>query len=62
MLAEANNSVVLSRFPVAGALFLLDETVYAYICAIGVSHTACKHEFRRKLQSHSWIVFFFIIY
>ena len=31
--------------------------------AIGVSHTACKDEFRRTLRSHSWSVFlFFIIY
>ena len=31
--------------------------------AIGVSHTACKDEFRRNLRSHSWSVFsFFIIY
>ena len=30
---------------------------------IGVSHTACKDEFRRILRSHSWSVFsFFIIY
>ena len=25
--------------------------------AIGVSHTACKDEFRRNLRSHSWSVF-----
>ena len=31
--------------------------------AIGVSHTACKDEFRRNLRSHSWSVFsFFIIF
>ena len=31
--------------------------------AIGVSHTACKDEFRRNLWSHSWSVFsFFITY
>ena len=31
--------------------------------AIGVSHTACKDEFRRNLRSHNWSVFsFFIIY
>ena len=31
--------------------------------AIGVSHTACKDEFRRNLRSHSWSAFsFFIIY
>ena len=31
--------------------------------AIGVSHTACKDEFRRNLRSHSWSVFsFFIIW
>ena len=28
--------------------------------AIGVSHTACKDEFRRILRSHSWSVFSFI--
>ena len=31
--------------------------------AIGVSHTACKDEFRRNLRFHSWSVFsFFLIY
>ena len=31
--------------------------------AIGVSHTACKDEFRRNLRSHSWSVLsFFIMY
>ena len=30
--------------------------------AIGVSHTACKYEFRRNRRSHSWSVgYFFII-
>ena len=38
--------------------------IYIYdMRAIGVSHTACKDEFRRNLRSHSWSVFsFFIIY
>ena len=31
------------------------------IRAIGVSHTACKDEFRRNLRSHSWSVFSFFI-
>ena len=30
------------------------------IFAIGVSHTACKDEFRRNLRSHSWSVFLFL--
>ena len=39
-----------------------NEKVYI-MRAIGVSHTACKHEFRRNLRSHSWSVFpFYIIY
>ena len=29
--------------------------------AIGVSHTACKDEFRRNLRSHSWSVFAFFV-
>ena len=29
--------------------------------AIGVSHTACKDEFRRNLRSHSWSAFSFFI-
>ena len=29
--------------------------------AIGVSHTACKDEFRQNIQSHSWSVFSFSI-
>ena len=49
---------------------LCDASIHTliYICrlvirAIGVSHTACKDEFRRNLRSHSWSVFsFFIIY
>ena len=32
-----------------------------YIKLIGVSHTACKDEFRRNLRSHSWSVFSFFI-
>ena len=28
---------------------------------IGVSHTACKDEFRQNLRFHSWSAFFFII-
>ena len=31
-----------------------------YIRAIGVSHTACKDEFRQNLWSHSWSVFLFL--
>ena len=30
--------------------------------AMGVSHTACKVEFRQNLRSHCWSVIFFIIY
>ena len=30
------------------------------IRAIGVSHTACKDEFRQNLRSHSWRVFLFL--
>ena len=31
--------------------------------AIGVSHTACKDEFRQNLRSHTWSVFlYFIVY
>ena len=43
------------------------STVYIYplvMRAIGVSHTACKDEFRRNLRSHSWwwsVFSFFII-
>ena len=32
-----------------------------YIYSIGVSHTACKDEFRRNLRSHRWSVFSFFI-
>ena len=31
------------------------------IRAIGVSHTACKYEFRKNIRSHSWSVFFLYI-
>ena len=33
---------------------------FIYIRAIGVSHTACKDEFRQNIRSHSWSVFYFI--
>ena len=33
---------------------------HTIIRAIGVSHTACKDEFRQNLRSHSWSVFSFI--
>ena len=43
--------------------YILNEDTQLVIRAIGVSHTACKDEFRRNLRSHSWSVFsFFIIY
>ena len=32
-----------------------------YVRAIGVSHTACKDEFRRNPRSHSWSVLSFFI-
>ena len=31
------------------------------IRAIGVSHTACKEEFRQNIGSHSWSVYSFFI-
>ena len=41
----------------------LNEDTQLVMRAIGVSHTACKDEFRRNLRSHSWGVFsLFIIY
>ena len=43
--------------------YILNEDTQPVIRAIGVSHTACKDEFRQYLRSHSWSVFsFFIIY
>ena len=43
---------------------MANEDTQLVMRAIGVSHTACKDEFRRNLRSHSvWSVFsFFIIY
>ena len=35
------------------------RTQHPVIRAIGVSHTACKDEFRRNIRSHSWSVFLF---
>ena len=44
-------------------IYILNEDTQLVIRAIGVSHTACKDEFRRNLRPHSWSVFsFFIIY
>ena len=41
--------------------YILNEDTQLVIRAIGVSHTACKDEFRRNLRSHSWSVFSFFI-
>ena len=38
-----------------------NEDTQLVIRAIGVSHTACKDEFRRNLRFHSWSVFSFFI-
>ena len=55
------------------AVDLLDVDAWAFVTRyvrivvaniidrIGVSHTACKDEFRRNLRSHSWSVFSFFI-
>ena len=40
--------------------YTLNEDTQPVIRAIGVSHTACKHEFRQNIRSHSWSVFLFI--
>ena len=40
---------------------LNNEDTQPAIRAIGVSHTACKDEFRQNLRSHSWSVFSFFI-
>ena len=37
--------------------YILDEDTQPVIRAIGVSHTACKDEFRQIIRSHSWSVF-----
>ena len=37
--------------------YILNEDTQPVMRAIGVSHTACKDEFRRNLRSHSWSVF-----
>ena len=36
---------------------ILNEDTQPVIRAIGVSHTACKDEFRQNVRSHSWSVF-----
>ena len=38
---------------------ILNEDTQPVIRAIGVSHTACKDEFRQNLRSHSWSVLSF---
>ena len=42
--------------------YILNEDTQPVIRAIGVSHTACKDEFRQNLRSHSWSVFSFSLY
>ena len=37
-----------------------NKYVQPVIRVIGVSHTACKDEFRQNLRSHSWSVFLFL--
>ena len=43
-------------------IYILNEDTHPVIRAIGVSHTGCKDEFRRKLRSHSWNLFLFLLY
>ena len=40
-------------------IYILNEDTQPVIRAIGVSHTACKDEFRQNIRSHSWSVYFF---
>ena len=36
--------------------YIVNEDTQPVIRAIGVSHTACKDEFRQNIRSHSWSV------
>ena len=40
--------------------YILNEDTQPAIRAIGVSHTACKDEFRLNIRSHSWSAIFFL--
>ena len=42
--------------------YILNEDTQPVIRAIGVSHTACKDEFRQNIWPHSWNVFQFLSY
>ena len=42
--------------------YILNEDTHPVVRAIGVSHTACRDEFRQNLRSHSWSVFLFLCY
>ena len=42
--------------------YILNEDTHPVIRAIGVSHTACKCEFRQNLRSHSWSVILFLLF
>ena len=49
------------------AIYQIQQFMYRNYCihiirAIGVSHTACKVEFRQKKTSQSWSVFSFLSY
>ena len=46
-----------------GSILIFESCVFGTCnILIGVSHTACKDEFRRNLRSHSWsILSFFLI-
>ena len=39
-----------------------EDAQHAIKRAIGVSHTACKHDFRQNIRSHRWSVFSFLLY
>ena len=39
---------------------ILDEETQPVMRAIGISHTACKDEFRQNIRSHNWSVFSFL--
>ena len=61
MISEQNlTAVELTRYTYMqgeSPTYILNEDTQLVIRAVGVSHTACKDEFRQDIRSHSWSVF-----
>ena len=51
---ERKSCIILNLLQGESPTCTLNEDTRAVIRAIGVSHTACKYEFRQNIRSHNW--------